>query len=130
MQLKRKERLVSFGKHGGNAGRRNDMADGSPPETTEFTAIPLAQIAETRRSFPNRALSYEALFTVEGLQAVAALADACATAGLAMGTMRCGPNGAHCVLHDAGNADLGALAEVLVTARGLRLDRWTTVVQF
>ena len=106
------------------------MADGTHL-VTDFTAIPLAQIAETRRSFPTRALSYEAQFTLDGLGAVAALAAACAAAGLSLGAMRCGPNGAaHCMLNDAGDADLVTLAKMLMTTRGLSLDRWTTVVQF
>lgn len=63
------------------------MADGSP--TIDHSgAIPVDQIRRTRQDFPNCALTYQVELECDGPRGLAALAEASASAGFELASLR------------------------------------------
>ncbi|MBS0564827.1 MAG: hypothetical protein JSR87_10235 [Proteobacteria bacterium] len=105
------------------------MADGTLAPIPAAAPIPVEQILRTRQDFPGCRLTYEVQLDSGGWPGLAALAAACAAAGLRLVTLKALGNGTiFCALGDDGTADLAALGRALGPA--LTIAGWTTIVLY
>jgi len=105
------------------------MADGSHDGNCRAGAVPVAQLLRTRADFPDRRLTYEVQLAGLGWHGIAALASACAAAGLQLMSLRCAGNGqAFCALCDDGTADLDRLSAGLCGTA--QITGWTTLILY
>jgi hypothetical protein len=91
--------------------------------------VPIADIQQSRRDFPDQQISFSLELTCSGFAGMAALCRVLADAGLALQNLKAGVGGTvYCMLLDDKRADLSRLTNdfgPLVT-----LDRWTIEVAF
>ncbi len=106
------------------------MPDGNP-SCGAASRIPLQTIAEYRASFGAEKLSYQLeLRLLDGCNALAAFALACARAGVDLHTLRCNNDRLLSTLVETATTDLAALEQALSASTLLALVRWTTVIDF
>ncbi|WP_102224278.1 hypothetical protein [Acidimangrovimonas sediminis] len=93
-------------------------------------AVPVAQILETRRAFPQGELSYEFdVQTADTWQGLAQFSLALAAAGLTPRLLRCGGDGRISVrAEDPGRARLDLLDAWFQGQALVTLQSWTTVI--
>jgi len=107
------------------------MADGTNFRSERHTRVPASQIADTRRSFPDRNLVFDVEILGPGWQGIAAAAKVFAEAGLELASLHCsGADVIRCRLKDRQHADLSRLAESIDRSSDLQLQRWTTIIAF
>lgn len=93
-------------------------------------SVPIAEIEDAKRSFPDSEFSYEVLVEFDAaLPGIAECAAAFSVAGLACAGLRYGgERRAAFTLRDESGGDLRALADAFGRARAARLVSWTTVI--
>ncbi|SDI92113.1 hypothetical protein [Aliiruegeria lutimaris] len=105
------------------------MYDAATLATQPANAIPLEQIAETRRAFPAARVGFEILIeTGDALVGLERCASAFRQAGLSLQSLRCSGEGRICCrLLDNNAADLTFLQKEL-SGPEARIESWTTII--
>ena len=89
--------------------------------------IPVAQILRTRRDFPKSQLSFEVQLQCNGWAGIAGVAEACATAGLELISLKYLASGIMlCTLNDCRTVDFHRFMASL--ERFAVVSRWTTLI--
>ncbi len=93
------------------------------------SGIPVARIAEARRSLPHCALSFELEFEAQGLQAVSDLVVLFTRAGLTCDALRYSASGSILArLCDSESSDFTLMDAGLDQLASLTMVRWTTIL--